>query len=1075
MRQKIWMLLVLTLFMMFICQPGMAKTSKGEIRPPKPIAAEKYSAKEKSGPDRYIIKLADPPLALYSGGIAGLTATSLRMTGKAKLNVNHTDSLAYRNHLSQKRRALKSGMGKILGRTVKFIYEYSVAFNGAVVSLNTQEAAAIEKLPGVVSIQKDVLQKMHTDVGPAWIGAPDIWNGTVGAGTYGEGIVVGVIDTGINPENPSFVDIGGDGYDHSNPRGQYYGACDPADPNYEPTFPCNDKLIGAYDFTPLVPDPGNNETPWDVDGHGSHTASTAAGNVVEGAAVEAPTTTITRDISGVAPHANIISYRCIRSNGGGWTSVLVAAIEQAVTDGVDVINYSIGSGASDPWNSPIAEAFLAARQLGIFVATSAGNNGPGSETVGSPGNAPWVLTVGASTHDRQFNNLLTGLTEDGEPSLSDITGKSISAGYGPAGIVYAGDYTNPNDPDNDPGLCLEPFPSGTFSGEIVVCDRGQIARIDKGDNVLQGGAGGFVLANDASNGDSLNSDTHYLPAVHITYNDGVTLKSWLDSESNQSASIAGTSIKIAAGNGDIMAAFSSRGANAPVPSIIKPDVTAPGVDIMAAYGTYGAVTYGVIGGTSMSSPHAAGAAALLKALHPTWSPAGIQSALMSTSVTSVFKEDGATSADPFDMGAGRIDVSTSAQAGFVLDETYGNFVAANPEAGGDPAELNLASLGNAKCIFSDSWTRVLKSTMNTNIQWTASVINPPDVTLTVVPTVFTLQAGGTRKITISANVSQAPFDEWRFGQVCFIPNNGDVAVAHFPVAIKSRASNLPDLVVVKEANTAGVRTLEDVKAIEITDLDVTLYGLGPADVLEDILYQDTTPDNYSDDITPEEGVFRERRYVYSGKKRLVAEIVESTSPDLDLYVWYYDTSWHLMCASNSFSAFEYCSIDDPGQGWYDIYVQNWAASDPSGSIPDTFKLAVAEVPGEDSGNMTVAVHDSSTSVPGGQPFDLDIGWNLTWTSPYWYGAFSLGTDPGHPGNLGIMNVNIAAAICEGDFDEDRDVDGSDLAVFAADFGRTDCSGDCEGDFDNDGDVDGSDLAVFAADFGRTDCPNWGIE
>ena len=158
-----------------------------------------------------------------------------------------------------------------------------------------------------------------------------------------------MIDSGINPENPSFADIGADGYDHANPRSRFYGVCDPSNDNYDANFPCNDKLIGAYDFTPLVPEADNIETPYDVSGHGSHVASTAAGNVFLNAQLTAPTITLNRDISGVAPHANVISYRTQKPNGYGHLSVLVAAIEQAVLDGVDVINYSIGGDANNPW------------------------------------------------------------------------------------------------------------------------------------------------------------------------------------------------------------------------------------------------------------------------------------------------------------------------------------------------------------------------------------------------------------------------------------------------------------------------------------------------------------------------------------------------------------------------------------------------------------------------------------------------------------------------------------------------------------------------------------------------------
>ncbi len=200
--------------------------------------------------------------------------------------------------------------------------------------------------------------------------------------------------------------------------------------------------------------------------------------------------------------------------------------------------------------------------------------------------------------------------------------------------------------------------------------------------------------------------------LHIGYNDGVDLKDWLATGSDHQAAISGTTVDENAAHGDLMSAFSSRGANAPLPSVIKPDVSAPGLDILAAHGTENEAKWDVISGTSMASPHAAGAAALLMAVHPSWSPAEIQSALMTTAVTTVrLTPIPSTAAGPFDTGAGRIAVDKAAQAGFVLDETYNNFVNANPATGGDPKTLNLPSLGRENIIVTTTWNRTLTSTL----------------------------------------------------------------------------------------------------------------------------------------------------------------------------------------------------------------------------------------------------------------------------------------------------------------------------------------------------------------------------
>ena len=997
---------------------------------------------------RYIIEFDDPPLARHGDGNDPSSAMRVSSTGRYRLDPDSPASVAYRSRLRQRRNRVREGIEHVIGRSLPFMREYSIVVNGAVVEMDPREAAAIDGKSGVRRIHPDIQRAIRTDAGPAWIGAKDVWASP--AGTCGEGIVIGVIDSGINPESPSFADVGDDGYDHNNPRGRFYGVCDSANGDYDAEFPCNDKLIGAYDFTPLIPESDNVETPYDVMDHGSHVSSTAAGNVVFDAILSAPTIDFNRDISGVAPHANLISYRTQKPNGYGHLSVLVAAIEQAVIDGVDVINYSIGGDANNPWTDLDAQAFLAARQAGIVVVTSAGNDGPEAGSVGSPGDAPWVLTVGASTHDRQFTSSLTGMIADGGNTLEAIAGKSIGCGYGPARIVYAGDYPNANDPDGDPGLCLEPYPAGTFNGEIVVCDRGQNARVEKGENVLQGGAGGYVLANDAANDDSLNADAHFLPAVHISYTDGVSLKNWLATGSNHAATIAATAVDIDPLQGDVMASFSSRGENISIPSVVKPDVVAPGVDILAAGGSHGDVVWEIMGGTSMSSPHAAGAAALVMASHPFWTPAEIQSALMTSASTIVSKADGATPADPFDRGAGRIRLPEAVRAGIVLDESHEDFVAADPLVGGDPAALNLASLGQARSVGATVWNRDLRGSADETVQWTATVDNPPGVTLTVTPPQFTLAQGALQSVDVKAETSLAALGQWLMGQVILTPDTAAVPPARFPVAVKAVASNLPALVAVNDAAVSGGKTLPDTRAITISDFTGSQWGLAPADTVMAELYQDPTPEVYlgQSDYQPEDGVHLEKRYFYAGSRRLVFEITDTTSPDLDMYLWYWDGSnWHLLYGGRMVGSTNYWSIDQPGAGWYYVYVHNYAASDPDGNAADTFTLAIAQVPDSDNGNMSVAISNGRTSVPGGDPFDLSIGWSIDRTSPFWYGVFELGTDAGNPGNLGTVDVNIALACWEGDFEPDGDVDGADLVLLANDPTRM-------------------DIAAFAADFGK---------
>ncbi len=726
--------------------------------------------------ERFIVLLHDAPVALYEGGIPGLPATSPAVTGARRLDSQSPDSLAYEAYLARQQAALQQTLEARLGRAVSLERTYRWALNGVVVRLTSGEAAIVRQLPGVKAISPDQLFYPLTDHGPEWIGAPAMWGAAsscAAGGFCGEGVIVGVIDTGINHDHASFAAVGGDGYQHVNPYGSgaYKGAC------ISNSALCNDKLIGLYDYTGAGVE--------DTDGHGSHTASTVAGNFLRDVSLEAPTINFQMDISGVAPHANIISYRVC--NGGCYSSYVVSAVEDAIKDGVDVLNYSIGSSPSvSPWSSSNydAQAFLSARTAGIFVAVAAGNSGPGAETLLSPAISPWVLTVGANTHDRAFLNSLTGLTTDQGHILADIDGRSITAGYGPATIVYAGDYGN--------ALCKAGiWPSNEFNGEIVVCDRGSIARVDKSANVKAAGGGGMVLANDVANGNSLNADAHSIPAVHITYDDGVALKNWLaNGDTGHKATIAGSTMAVSDQYADIMAAFSSRGPNESVATqrIIKPDMVGPGVDIVAAVATDGSLTapeLGVESGTSMASPHLAGAAALLVQAHPDWTPAEIQSALMSTAwQQNLRKEDWVSPVTPFDVGAGRADLNVAADAGFLLDVTKSEYENADPASGGDPSALNLPGL--ATDAFNNSWTweRTLKATRPGT--WEITFDLPSGMSMTASPASFTYNAaGGTQTVTFTAHGYGFSQNQWYFAQVYFTDTSGASPKAHFPVAVKS--------------------------------------------------------------------------------------------------------------------------------------------------------------------------------------------------------------------------------------------------------------------------------------------------
>lgn len=693
--------------------------------------------------DVYIVELAGAPLVRSSGG------RPLDLGGE---------------RLAQLRREqdeVVAAIGRALGREVEPRYRYTVAFDGLALELTAEESSVVAGLPGVRRVQRSVPRRIASDAGPAWTGAPGIWDGSGTGGlpgTKGEGIIIGILDTGISLGHASFADVGGDGYNHTNPRGagNYVGWCSPANPGYDPSLACNDKLIGVWSY----PDAGNN--PRDDHGHGTHVASVAAGNQVT-----ANLGGVSRQISGVAPHANLIAYDVCDEGGYCYSAEVLAAADQALADGVDVLNLSIVVYNSyyydGPWEDPVALALLNAREAGIFVATAAGDSD--YYDVSSPENAPWALTVGSSTHNRRFRSSLTP-TGGGSSLPGQLLGTGFTATYGPAAIVTGdslGDYD-----------CSSPFPAGSLSGKIVVCDHYYYDSIaQKGQNVLAGGAAGLVLTVWSGSG-APNSTTSVLPTVVLIYPESQNLYNWLGSGSGHTARIDATTVDLSAANGDIFGR-SSWGFGGL--DLLDPDVVAPGQEILAAHIVSGG--YQTLSGSSMASAHAAGAAALLHVLHPSWTPSEVQSALQTTAVD--IRRQGGVLASAFEQGSGRLSLSAAARAGLLLDESAADFEAADPGSGGSPKSLNLVSLADDFCVVSCGWTRVVKNPLGTTTQWNASVQVPAGVSLTVSPTSFVLPPGGSQTLQITAS-GISSLNGWTFERINLTEISGLAPTAHLPVA-----------------------------------------------------------------------------------------------------------------------------------------------------------------------------------------------------------------------------------------------------------------------------------------------------
>ena len=977
-------------------------------------ALAKNAAESGEGPRRYIVELRDPPVALYDGrklsvpfadGRARLQAARSPGAGPGRLDLQSGAARSYLDYIDARHDEFGLEAAVMLGRQLRPVFRYRLATNGMAVDLTPAEAAMLAESRLIKSIHPDQKHHLETFAGPQWIGAAQLWEGLAGfPQARGEGVVVGVIDSGINWASPSFSDPSLDGYAHTNPRGEQYGYCE------DPEVECNNKLIGVYDYVVDNPDTDDvveeDTKGRDIDGHGSHVASIAVGNPVNvpiGSGVFAT-------LSGVAPRANLITYRvCHTSDCAG--SAILQAIEQAIEDAVDVINYSIGAPPSNPWADGVSLAFGAAREAGILAVTSAGNDGPDPGTIGSPANAPWMLAVGNSTHDQVFGNQLRNLIGGDTAPPGDMVGASQTAGTGQLNIVHARDYGFPLcgtgepelGPDCDDNLGeSNPWAGQTpFNGEIVVCDRGSYGRVEKGKNLLLAGAGGYILANTTDSGESVDADLHCLPASHIGLEDSDRLRAWLAGGAGHGGQITPFQLESRPESADVMAFDSARGPMTQpgadwVADTLKPNLIAPGSSILAA--TEAGQAYGTKSGTSMSSPHVAGAAALLKSVHPDWSSSQLASAIETTATPELAANRDGSEAEPHDRGAGRPQLGEAANAGLALNVTGQEFLEADPAFGGDPGSLNLAGLVDASCSDVCTFFRTVTDQMGGG-SWTATAVDfPAGVNVTITPQNFTLANGGSRELQIDVDVADViVLGEWLSGRVRLTAAGS--ADQYLTVSV-----SVADLVIEDDRN-GGWQTFKLGLPTALPDATFRTGGLAKPDRTSEILPQDPTRD---DPYDGGEGVFTKWHSLPQGGLWLHAETLPSSAEDLDLFVGRDDNgngaadSSEELCASISPEDIENCNLYDLPPGEYWVLLQNWSASAAGEDEATLLSAAIAPGPG----NSLAA---SGPGIVGaGEVFDLRLSWDNLAALPgeEWLGAVGIGSQRETPNDVGVFPVRF---------------------------------------------------------------------
>ncbi|MFI1524417.1 S8 family serine peptidase [Kitasatospora cineracea] len=721
----------------------------------------------------YLVTLADEPLATYDGGVGDLSATKPAEGGK--LDVESAAAKRYRTHLTDQ----QTRVAEEVGATVR--QHFAVTTNTFSARLDARQLVRLAHTGSVVHIAPDRFHRAADDRSSTDFlglsGRNGLWKALGGTAEAGKGIVVGDIDTGIWPENPSFeapalssrepgnkdrhrpYRVGTTTVMHKADGGTFKGTCQTGD--RFTAAACNEKVISARYFGDAWFDavPESNRagyaSPRDSQGHGTHTASTAAGNADVRAKADGEDL---GTVSGVAPAAAIAVYKALWQSkdgtaDGGLTSDLVAAIDQAVADGVDVINYSLGGTFESAYDDPAQVALRNAAAAGVFVATAAGNSGPKPSSLDNT--APWTTTVAAGTIASH-----TGTVTLGNGASYTGISTTVHRQVGPAPLargsavrvsdtvdVYA-DYCMPNSLD----------PART-AGKIVVCERGVNGRSDKSAEVRRAGGIGVVLVNPGD--ESTDGDLHSVPAVHLDHVDAVPVRTYAATDGATAALTEG-------GASDVypqVAGFSSRG-----PSLVgnggllKPDITAPGATILAAVSPEGnhGHDFDYYSGTSMATPHIAGLAALYLTEHPTWSPMSIKSAMMTTA-TPTRTADGKNSDDAFAQGAGEVDARAMLRPGLVYDSGQRDWLAYLEGSGVhtgtgvkaiDPSDLNYPSIAIGDLFGKQTVTRTVTATTPGTYR---ARVDLPGIKTTVSPSVLHFTHPGQKlTFTVTLEVTTAP-------------------------------------------------------------------------------------------------------------------------------------------------------------------------------------------------------------------------------------------------------------------------------------------------------------------------------
>ncbi len=957
---------------------------------------------------------------------------------------------------------LQNGLLAKTAPGTRTVYDYRYGFSGFAAPLTPAQAERLRHRPEVAGVWEDEIRPLATNESPSFLGLFDNGDGLAGAlGLDGEGIVIGVIDSGITPDHPSFADtreadkprLCRTSFARSflglwlcreyeirddvlvfEPPGDWDGICE-SDESF-PETACNNKLIGARFFVDGAQetgelDPGEFLSPKDADGHGTHIASIAAGNPVQASIAG----TVLGRIQGMAPMARVAVYKACWLRPGDTrascnTSDLARAVDAAVADGVDIINYSVGNSLATV-TGPDDVALLAAAKAGIFTAVAAGNDGPGLRTIGSPGSSPWVTTVAASTRSGTLFTEAMEITSP--PSLAGkyasreaaFTPQLEDTGTVEEELVLVDDDSLATDAGDATGTsydaCQPPVNADELADRIALLQRGGCTFETKIRNVEDAGAVAALVFSNAGapfvmTGTSGSVD---IPAVMIGEADGTLLRDAIvvDEEVVEARLASGVFLNQQQ-TGNVMSTFSSRGPSGGAPDILKPDLTAPGVSILAGFSPDAAnaekgESFGYLSGTSMSTPHVAGIAALLLQANPDWSPAALRSAMMTSAYQDVLQPDGITPANPFDFGAGHIRPNAAVEPGLLFEagaDDYDSFGCGLEEPLPDEARcqelaaagrsfeataFNQASIAVERLTGRRTITRTVTGTGQA-ATWQVEIEPPPGAVVTVNPATLSVAPGETASYTVDLEFLGAGLDLWYFGAITW--RAGDTTV-RTPLAIRPVSLSAPEEV--RDAGGSGTLSF-DVDFGYTGSYQAGVHGLNEALVIDGFVDNDPTK-NFT--FRLDNGVTGHVIDVPANQAYLRFALFDEETDgedDLDMYVYYCpnDICTKIGESGSETSAEEY-SLVAPPAGRYAVLIHGFETDEVAGGPGANYRLfAWSFGLVDDAGNMRVT---APSSVSAGSTETIQVNWSGLTVDRRYLGAVSHVTPTGL---IALTIVNI---------------------------------------------------------------------